>query len=244
MTSPIREVATLDFPVESYDWAFPRDDAARIDAHWARELAEKPRMFDGRVLLSHRWAIEGDTVAGACFETGFKSFLSWRDLGYPGPRVFNVFSMPALRAADGAFMLGEMSAGTSNAGKLYFPAGTPDLDDIGPDGRVDFEGSILRELEEETGLAPHEVELEPTWRIVVAPRPAVACMRIARSSLSAEALQARLLVHNAGAASPELVRLVPVRTRADLDSERMPDFMLFYLEDALQTPESGPRSQI
>ena len=244
MRPGISEVATLDFPVEPYDWAFPRDDGARIDAHWARALAEKPRMFDGRVLLSHRCEIVGDRLAGACFETGFKSFLSWRDLGYPGPRVFNVFSMPALRAADGAFMLGEMSAGTSNAGMLYFPAGTPDLADIGPDGRVDFEGSILRELEEETGLAPHEVELAATWRVVAAPRPAVACMRVARSALSAEALQARLVAHNAGVASPELVRLVPVRSVDDLDRDRMPDFMLSYLTDALKTPDSAPRHRI
>ncbi len=244
MSSRIAEVAALDFPVEPYDWAFPRDEAARIEAHWAQALAEKPRMFDGRVLLSHRCEIEGDRLVGACFETGFKSFLSWRDLGYPGPAVVNVFSMPALQAADGAFMLGEMSAGTSNAGMLYFPAGTPDLDDIGPDGRVDFEGSILRELEEETGIAPREVELETHWRIVFAPRPAVACMRVARSMLPAEALCARLLAHNEGVANPELVRLVPVRALADLDRERMPDFMLTYLADALDPSGSARRGQI
>ena len=236
MRSRLPEVATLDFPVEPYDWAFPHDDAARIDANWAQALADKPRMFDGRVLLSHRWTIDGDRLAGACFETGFKAMLAWRDLGYPDRHVCNLFSMPALRAADGAFMLGEMNAGTSNAGLLYFPAGTPDLSDIGPDGRVDFEGSILRELEEETGLAPHEVELAASWHVVVAPRPAIACMRVARSPLSVGALQARLAAHNDGVANPELVRLVPVRTLADLDRARMPDFMLAYLTDALSRP--------
>ncbi len=233
MSGPTAEVASLDFPVEHYDWAFARDEAERIDAHWAQALAARPAMFDGRVLLCHHWEIADGRLAGACFETGFKSFLSWRDFGYPGPRVFNIFSMPALRAADGAFMLGEMSARTSNAGLLYFPAGTPDLADVGPDGRVDFEGSILRELAEETGLAPHEVELEPTWRVVRSPRPAIACLRVARAALSAEALQVRLQAHNASHAEPELTRLVPVRSPADLDPTRMPDFMLTYLAEAL-----------
>ena len=233
MSARIARVAAIECPVETYDWAFAREDAARIDGHWAALRAEKPALFDGRVLLSHRLEVEGETLVGACFETGYKNFISWRDLGFPGPRVVNCFAMPALFSADGAFMLGEMSPGTANAGLLYFPAGTPEPADVGTDGRVDYEGSILRELAEETGLAAHEVALEPHWTIVFAPRPAVACMRVARSPLSAADLQARLAAHNATLAAPELTRLVAVRGTADLDAATMPDFMQTYLAHAL-----------
>ena len=234
MSCHLTRVAHIDCPVERFDWPFPRDEAARIEAHWASRRAQKPGLYDGRVLLSHRLAVEGDTLVGACFETAYKSFLSWRDFGFPGARVVkNCFAMPALRSADGAFLLGEMSPATANAGQLYFPAGTPEPADVGADGRVDYEGSILRELEEETGLAPHEVALEPGWTIVFVERPAVACMRIAQSALSAEALQARLATHNAPLESPELVRLVPVRDAGDFDAAAMPDFMLAYLAATL-----------
>lgn len=229
----IVEVAAIDCRVEPFHWAFARDEAAAIDAHWAKLRAQKPALFDGRVLLSHRLAVEGETLVGACFETGYKSFISWRDLGFPGPRVVNCFAMPALRSADGAFMLGEMGPHTANAGMLYFPAGTPEPTDLDADGRVDYEGSILRELAEETGLAADEVALDPAWTLVFAPRPAVACMRVARSRLTAEALQARLAAHNASLAAPELTRLVAVRTTGDLDPGTMPDFMLSYLAHAL-----------
>ena len=229
MSGHLARVAHIDCPVEPFDWTFPRDEAARIEAHWALRRAQKPGLFDGRVLLSHRLAVEGDTLVGACFETGYKGFLSWRDFGFPGSRVVNCFAMPALRSADGAFLLGEMSPATANAGQLYFPAGTPEPADVGADGRVDYEGSILRELEEETGLAPHEIVLEPGWTIVFTERPAVACMRVAQSPLSAEALQARLATHNATLKTPELVRLVPVRDAGDFVAGAMPDFMLAYL---------------
>ena len=95
----------------------------------------------------------GVRFSAAYFETDFASFLAWRDWGFPDLHVFNGFGMGALRCSDGAFVLGEMGQHTSNAGRIYFPSGTPDLDDV-VDGAVDISGSVARELEEETGLVP------------------------------------------------------------------------------------------
>ena len=175
-----------------------------------------------------RSTIEHDSLRGACFETSYRSFLSWRDFGFPGSRIWNLFAMPALRAADGAFMLGEMSANTANAGRLYFPAGTPEPSDADSDGRVDYEANILRELEEETGLSPADVALEPGWTIVSA-GPLVACMKVARTTLPARDLQARQAAFNAGHPHPELARLIPIYGSEDYDTTRMPAFMLRYL---------------
>ena len=60
------------------------------------------------------------------FETDFAAFLAWRDWGFPDESVFNGFGMGALRCTDGAYVLGEMGAHTANAGRIYFPSGTPD----------------------------------------------------------------------------------------------------------------------
>ncbi len=233
-------VAALDVRIAPFDWPFARNEAARIDTHWKGMLAEKPKLFDGRVLLAHSLAIEaggrpGDTLRATAFETGFKSFMAWRDFGFPDRAVYNCFAMPALRAADGAFVLGAMAATTANAGKLYFPAGTPEPSDADADGRVDFTGNILRELEEETGLSPLEVKLDRDWTIVFS-GPRVACMRIVRSHLTVEALQARLASFNKGQTAPELDRLVGVRSSADFVSSSMPDFMIRYLTYALAQP--------
>ncbi len=225
-------VATVDLRIEPYDWPFARDEAGRIDAHWTILRAEKPSLFDGRVLLAHAIERDGDTLRGRCFETSYRSFVGWRDFGHPGAPVFNCFALPALQAACGAFMLGEMSATTLNAGRLYFPAGTPEPADVDARGRLDFDANILRELEEETGLTAADVALGPTWR-VVRTGPLVALAKVARSPLDAGALQARFAAYRATQAEPELDRLVPVRGAGDFDAARMPDFMLRYLEDAL-----------
>ena len=90
-------------------------------------------------------------LEGAFLQTDFASFLAWRDWGFPEAGVTNCFSMGALRTSDGAWLMGVMAPHTAGAGKIYFPAGTPDPGDI-VDGRVDLAGSVIREVAEETGL--------------------------------------------------------------------------------------------
>ena len=47
----LRPVDEIDARIAPRDWAFARDNAARVAAHWRDRLARKPAMFDGRVLL-------------------------------------------------------------------------------------------------------------------------------------------------------------------------------------------------
>ena len=229
----IQRLAAIDYRCEPYDWVFAREAAAEIEAHWATVLAEKPALFDGRVLVAQRLAIEpsgGGILRAVGFETGYKPFLCWRDFGFPGAPVANLFPMGALQSADGAFMLGKMSAGTTSAGRLYFPAGTPEPADV-RDGVVDLEGNILRELEEETGLTPADVELEAGWTLVV-DGARVACMKRVRCGLDAETMLRRFAAFRAMQGDPELDALVPMRRPDDFQEDKMPAFMLSYLRYA------------
>jgi 8-oxo-dGTP pyrophosphatase MutT (NUDIX family) len=81
------------------------------------------------------------------------------------PTVEDCFSMAALRSSDLAFLLGEMAPLTCRAGRIYFPAGTPDPTDVF-DGRVDLEASARRQLLEETGVDPSETVIAPGWTLV------------------------------------------------------------------------------
>ena len=74
----------IDARIEPYDWAYARENAAAIAAHWARISAGKPAMFNGRIMLQHRAAIRGGVFEAGYFETDYAAFMTWRDAGHPG----------------------------------------------------------------------------------------------------------------------------------------------------------------
>src|ERR1700722_3601089 len=122
----IHRVATLDLKVGTYSWPFAAERRGEIDAHFAEKQCEKPELWNGRVLLGRNAIHAGDHFSADFFETDFANFLAWRDWDFPDTAVFNGFGMGALQSSDGAFLLGEMGSHTANAGRIYFPAGTPD----------------------------------------------------------------------------------------------------------------------
>jgi hypothetical protein len=226
----IHRVTSLDLRVESWSWPFAAARCAEISAHFAEKQREKPKMWNGRVLLGRNPVFAGNRFTACYFETDFASFLAWRDWGFPDKDVFNGFGMGALRCADGAFVLGEMGEHTSNAGRIYFPSGTPDLDDV-IDGMVDISGSVARELEEETGLMPGDYRSETDWHCIYTGR-AVAMMRLLHVDMPGEALRAKIMGNLALQQSPELSAIHLVRGTRDLTAA-MPRFVTAFIEAQL-----------
>ncbi len=232
MSGPtILRAAALDALYRPQPWPWAQENGAAIEAHWTRRLAEQPRMFNGRVLLMRDMALDGDTFRTRYFEVDFAVFLAFKEFGFPDPEVANGFAMGALRAADGAFVLGVMADHTANRGRIYFPAGTPDPSDLTADGRVDLAGSVLRELREETGLTPDEVQVGEGWTIV-RDGASVAFMRPIRLHEDGQAARARLMERIAAQPEPELAGIVLARGPDDIDAARMPRFLQAYLADA------------
>lgn len=221
-------LSRVEARVEAYDWVFAREKAPEIAAHWAKISAGKPAMFNGKVMLQHRAAIEGGLFRAGYFETDYATFMAWRDFGHPGPMVRNGFAMAALRAADGAFLLGKMGEHTANPGKVYFAAGTPDREDLRSDGSLDLAGSVTRELCEETGLTLDEVAVGEGWTAVIL-EGRIAFMRPVAVALPAEEARALMLGRMAGQDEPELADIVIIRALADCDNFDMPPFMRLYL---------------
>jgi 8-oxo-dGTP pyrophosphatase MutT (NUDIX family) len=228
MTEPvIHRVTALDLKVEAWPWPWAVARRAEIEAHFTKHRQEKPRTWNGRVLLARQVEFAEGRLSSSYFETDFANFLAWRDWGFPDPGVFNGFGMGALRSADGAFVLGEMGGHTVNAGRIYFPAGTPDPEDV-VDGRVDIVGSIAREMEEETGLTPADYHAAPHWDCVMTPA-SVAIFRILDVDMPGDALKARIEANLARQEHPELSGIHLVRGRDDFRTS-MPRFVTVFLE--------------
>jgi len=223
----IHRVETLELSVAPFAWPFAQARAGEIAAHFAEKQREKPKLWNGRILLGRSPMFEGTHFSACYFEADFADLLAWRDWGFPDREVFNGFGMGALRTTDGAFVLGEMGAHTANAGRIYFPAGTPDRDDIDGD-RLDIAGSVMREIAEETGLAPGDYRAEPYWDCVVS-GPAIAMMRTLQLDMAAEEARARIEANLVRQQHPELAGVHLVRSKRDFTST-MPLFVTAFLE--------------
>jgi hypothetical protein len=231
MTPPvIHRAKTLDLAVRSWTWPFMDARRDEIAAHFADRQRERPKLWNGRVLLGRAQVFAGERLAAEYFKTDFASFLAWRDWGFPDNSVFNGFGMGALLSNDGAFVLGEMGEHTANAGRIYFPSGTPDLDDVR--GEVlDIEGSVVRELEEETGLISADYEADAHWHCIYT-GPALAMIRILHVDMTGAALRERIEANLAMQEHPELAAIHLVKSRADLTAA-MPRFVTAFIETQL-----------
>ena len=144
---------------------------------------------------------------------------------------------PGSAARDGAFLLGEMAQHTFNAGQIYFPAGTPDPNDVF-DGKVDLEASARRELFEETGVRAEETTMAPGWTLVFT-HQRIACMKLMTLPFPAALVKARIEAYLAEDPHAEFSRMHIVRGPRDIDETRVPIFVAAYLRDAFAQRSVG-----
>ncbi len=232
-----RRVRALDLAFTDWQWPFAIAHRARIDAHFAEEQRKLPDIFNGIVLLGRNHRVVDDVLHADYFETDFASFLAWRDWGFPDERVFNGFGAGALRASDGAFVLGEMAANTSNAGKIYFASGTPDRNDV-RGSVVDLADSIRRETEEEIGLTEADYRAADAWDVIVT-RGVVAMVRMLDAEQSSAALKAKIEANLDAQTHREFSAVHLVGSTAELN-DKMPLYVKAFLTAHFASPHTPP----
>lgn len=230
-------VDRLDLRFAPKPWKFAAERRAEIDVYFETLQRDKPTIWNGRVLLMHHQRVAEGVFSGDYLETDYASFAAWCAWGRPKADVHDCFGAAAILSADNAVLLGVMGAHTFNDGMIYFPCGTPDLDDIVGDA-VDLESSVARELKEETGCDANEFTADAGWTTVV-DGPQIVQVKVLRSAANAEALRARMLAHLAGERQPELADIRIVRGAADI-VPAMPRFVTAFLEHHFGHSTSSP----
>lgn len=213
-------IATCDLRVTAEAWPFAEAHAEAIAAHWQRATAERPKFFDGAVYMLREGVLVGDSFRGTFLRTDFKSFLYWRESGYPDLSVRDGFGSAVIRSAEGCVLLGRQAGGNVNGGLAYPPGGFIDERDV-HGGAIAIDASIARELVEETGLDPARLTRIPGYLLTRA-GPFVSIGIEWRSGLGAEALRALILEHVARQPVPELADIVTVREASEIDAATMP----------------------
>lgn len=215
-------IASCTFSLTKKPWDFADRNARAIDMHWEKASAERPKLFNGIIHLLASWQVSEGKLSGTFLRTDFKSFLYWRETGYGDAGVKDAFGSSLICSADGAVLLGRQTEGNMNAGLAYPPSGMIDVDDVGPNG-IDIDTNVARELGEECGLGPSELDRVPGYLVAFA-GPLVAIAIEWRSKLDAEALRARMLKHVRSQHAPELADVVIVRGRGEIDAVGAPPY--------------------
>ena len=226
---PVVRIERLETELVPGSWPFAEQHRVAIDANFAARKQKTPALWNGRILMLRDHAIEGATFHGSFIEVDYASFLTWHDWGRPEAGAKDCFAQGALRAADGAFLLGVMGPQTSHPGHIYFPGGTADRSDV-VGTAVDLEGSVWREMQEEAGLTKADLTAGSGWHTMLAGQR-LAHLKIMQARENADALRARILENLSRQPQPELSDIRIVRGPGDLDP-MMQDFIVAFLNDA------------
>ncbi|MGE0238597.1 MAG: hypothetical protein AB7S59_07775 [Parvibaculaceae bacterium] len=209
-------ITSLDLRLQPGTWAFADAERARIDDHWRKLADGNPRIWNGDVLICTDVELKDGGLKGNFLKSDYASFVAWRDWDWPDKSVRNLFGSAAVLSADKAVLYGRMAGHTLNAGKVYPPGGSLEMKDVQADGRVDVMGSIIRELEEETGLRAADAERGELLAIFDDYRLSVA--RVFRFGDTAEALAGKVRRYLRSAHDDELSDIEIVTATSRLDS--------------------------
>ena len=204
-------------------WAFADREQTAIQRHWVRRSAETPAFFNGCVYVMVEATLDHDSFAGRLVETDFASSLYWRETGYRDPTVVDCFGSALLIGADGALIYGRQAPGHVNSGLIYPPGGFIDRNDIGRDGAVDIDGSVNREISEETGVDPAQLTRDAGY-IVARDGPLLSVGIIYRCGAASHDLIAQIMTRLSAESAPELEALVALTCKADLAAHQMPGY--------------------
>ena len=224
----IEPLAGTDLRLTDAAWPFAETRRAEIAAHWQEAVAQKPAMFDGRVLGALNPRMKDGVLSASVIETSFSAFLAWRDWGFADETYFNAFGSAVIAGNDDGYIFGIMGEHTSNAGAIYPCGGSLEPNDVAADGTIDIWASTARELEEETGLlaaeASHGGDILVRWGQLMS------FARVYRFDAPVAALARRIEAVLAEQTEPELSGVAVFKTLSDLDRDRVRPYAILTAE--------------
>ncbi|CTQ52999.1 putative acyltransferase [Roseibium album] len=211
----VHKISTLEITLSDEPWEFERENGKEIAVHFEEAKKRIGLLWNGRTLKLTDYKFDNGRFEGVCIETSYSSFLAWRDWGAPDASAFNLFGSAILRSSDGALLYGVMSERTATSGMIYPPGGNLDPEDVTIEGKVDVDGAIFRELEEETGLTQKDVVAGDL--LVAFDGPRISMARIFDINEPASSLRESIMRFSDATEEQEIADIRIIRTHDDLD---------------------------
>ncbi len=228
----IVNLRSYDLAVSDSPWKWATDNAPAVKRFWKKAIVEKPSMFNGQVLVMGGHEVVDGCLSGSVHKTDFASLLYFKDRGLPEEAsVRNVFGCAVVRSVEGHLLFGRMAPYTAASGRVYPMAGTPDPEDIVA-GKLDIEGSLQRELQEEAGLNAADATRQPGY-LMIEDAGMVALCAVFDFEVSSRDLKARMMRHVDMQDEPELDEIVVFRRAAFHVHHRMPGFARILVQHLL-----------
>jgi len=218
-------VEELNLRAAGSHWPFAEQYRVAIDEHWSKSVAVNPHIFNGTIypLLDH--VIGDNWFRGDYGKSDFASYLYWREMGFGDPPTCDGFASVMLRSVDGRYLFAKAAEYTLNSGLWVPPGGMIDERDVDRDGSIDVWRYGLRELAEETALAPQDVMIEPGYQ-VARDGALIAYGLFCQSRPSEDEIFARFQQHNNNLQNkPELDELRWFSVDEALSDESVPKFV-------------------
>ncbi|KAB2665021.1 NUDIX hydrolase [Brucella tritici] len=179
-----------------------------IVSNWTHERAANPTLFDGEFYLAPEAELMGSVFHAGFKRTSFATLMHWRrDVSQERP--WHIFGVGVIVSSEGHLIAGRMSAQNAGAGRVYFPAGSVDDNDI-VDGYVDYDANRQREVREETGLDLLDARAEQQISLVTGNR-SIALFRRYYFDVPSPELVSRIEQYLSAEEEPELSEIIPVK---------------------------------
>lgn len=236
----VHRVGACRLRLSDNDWQYAEERQDEISALWSTLSRKNSSFFNGRVLVMESYDLADCELDAKFIETDFANFLYWREQGFPAAGVLDAFGSALIRARGGEVLMARQSPGHVNSGRIYMPGGFIDPRDVGAGGEVDIDGSVLRELHEETGIEPGELDRVPGYLVTCMPRQVSIAIEFT-SSLEAGELRNLLVERIARQTDPELDDFVIYSDPPDAADDSVVEFCRHALLKVLGPDCSGSK---
>lgn len=211
--------------IDSAPLRYELQHGAEIAANWASATSVNPALFNGPFFMAEQAHLTDQGFHARYHRTRFATMLHWK-ANASSEKPWHIFGVGVIVSNDNRLIAGRMAASTSAAGRIYFPAGSFDEDDV-TGGHIDVDGNMLREVEEETGVKLSDARRrDGELHLVIADR-SIALFRRHYFDASAHELLGRIRNHIAAEMDSELDDVSAVSAAGEMGEATPETFRTF-----------------